>query len=126
MTDLDAAKMTDHRLGVVVVEMKKTVLGAVTVQGVTTDHPDAVTMTDLDVGMMKVDHLGGGMRKKTTGGKLPEVVVVTTSVAVAVIATGTDLAVTVTDLLLEDSRMKEAGQTTVHGAVAVTTGVEEE
>ena len=65
------------------------------------------------------------MRKKTTGGKPPEVVV-TTSVAVAVIATGTDLAVTVTDLLLEDSRMREAGQTTVHGAVAVTTGVEEE
>merc|ERR1719394_2229087 len=125
MTDLDAAKMTDHRPGVVVVEMKKTVLGAVTVQGVTTDHPDVVTMTDLDVGMMKVDHLGGGMRKKTTGGKPPEVVV-TTSVAVAVIATGTDLAVTVTDLHLEDSRMREAGQTTVHGAVAVTTGVEEE
>merc|ERR1719414_2806361 len=88
------------------------------------DHPDVVTMTDLDVEMMKVDHLGGGMRKKTTGGKPPEVVVTTS--AVAVIATGTDLAVTVTDLHLEDSRMREAGQTTVLGAVAVTTGVEEE
>merc|ERR1719300_1387382 len=105
MTDQDAVTTTDHQPGVVVVKMKMKVLG---------------------VEMMKVDHLGGGMRKKTTGGKPPEVVVVTTSVVVAVIATGTDLAVTVTDLHLEDSRMREAGQTTVLGAVAVTTGVEEE
>jgi len=124
MTDQDAVTMTDHRPGVVVVEMKMMVLGAVTVQGVTTDHPDAVTMTDPDVEMMKADHLGGGTRKKTTGGKPPGVVV-TTSV-VAVIVTGTDLAVTVTDLQLEGSRMKEAGQTTVLGAVAVMIGVEEE